>query len=209
MDVRYGYGAIAAIVFTSGVLTASSAYAQRRDGSLLPLDESGHLTIVGCLRQGNAVRGGHEDQYVLAKPRGGPVASVPVGPCTASAGDDAIEIENTRDAGVSPSMLGHWVEAAGELEKETDKNPDNLREVKVTSVKLVPVVPPAPPPSAQRAPPPPAAQSPTAPAAVEAHRQAPRHLPHTASNLPSLGLIGLLLVGAGVLLRAIRVQERG
>ncbi len=45
-------------------------------------------------------------------------------------------------------MLGRWVEIGGRLEKETSKDPDNLRELDVVSFKMVPVVPPPPPTAA-------------------------------------------------------------
>ena len=75
------------------------AYAQRRDGGLLPQDQSGQVTAVGCLVRGSAVRGGKEDKYVLARPKKGPVASVPEATCTADPGADALtSITRTKPA---------------------------------------------------------------------------------------------------------------
>ena len=59
----------------------------------------------------------------------------------------------TKGKGMNDSMLGRWVEISGRLERETSKNPDDLRELDVASFKLVPVVPPrvaAAPASARR-----------------------------------------------------------
>ena len=152
-----------AVVFALGVVTVEPAYAQqRRDGNLLPQEQGGQVTAVGCLLRGSDVRGGKKDKdkYVLARPRKGPVASVPEASCTADPGADALDLDNTKDAGVTDSLLGRWVEIGGRLEKETSKNPDNLRELDVKSFKLVPVVPPraaavVPTPLHARRPPPP------------------------------------------------------
>ena len=126
--------------FAFGVVTVEPAYAQRRDGSLLPQDQSGQVTAVGCLVRGNAVRGGKADKYVLARPRKGPVASVPEASCTADTGADALTLDNPEKAKITDAMLGRWVEITGRLESETSKDPDNLRELDVATFKLVPVV---------------------------------------------------------------------
>ena len=61
---------------------------------------------------------------------------------------------------MTDSMLGRWVEISGRLERETSKNPDNLRELDVLTVKMVPVVLPTPAAAApaRRPPPAPAAE---------------------------------------------------
>ncbi len=144
MTSQYVFGATA-VVFALGVVTVEPSYAQqRRDGNLLPQEQGGQVTAVGCLLRGSDVRGGKKDKdkYVLARPRKGPVASVPEASCTADPGADALDLDNTKDAGVTDSLLGRWVEIGGRLEKETGKNPDNLRELDVKSFKAVPVVVP-------------------------------------------------------------------
>ena len=93
MTLQHVYGATV-VVFAFGVVTVEPAYAQRRDGSLLPQEESGQVTAVGCLVRGSAVRGGDKDRYVLARPRRGPVTSVPEATCTADAGADALDLDN-------------------------------------------------------------------------------------------------------------------
>ena len=107
---------------------------------------------MGCLVRGDAVRGGKKDKYVLARPKKGPVASVPEATCTADPGADALTLDNPEKAKMTDSMLGHWMEISGRLESETDKNPDNLRELDVLSAKMVPVV--VPPPGCSSLPPP-------------------------------------------------------
>ncbi len=93
MTLQYLYGATV-VVFAFGVVTVGPAYAQRRDGSLLPQEKSGDVTAVGCLVRGTAVRGGKKDKYALARPRRGPVASVPEASCTADPGADALTLDN-------------------------------------------------------------------------------------------------------------------
>jgi hypothetical protein len=113
---------------------------------------------VGCLVRGNAVRGGKADKYVLARPKKGPVPSVPEATCAAEAGADALMLDNPEKASLKDSMLGRWVEITGRLERETSKDPDNLRELDVLSSRMVPVV--LPPTAA--ATPPPASNAPAA-----------------------------------------------
>ena len=154
MTLKYVHRATVG-VFAFSLVTVGPAYAQRRDGSLLPQNQSGQVTAVGCLVRGDAVRGGKKDKYTLARPRRGPVASVPEANCTVEPGADALTLDNPEKANMTDAMIGHWVEIGGRLESETDKDPDNLRELDVLTAKLVPVV--IPRPAAQPAPAEPAA----------------------------------------------------
>ena len=99
------YGATVVVV-AFGMVTVEPAYAQRRDGNLLPQDQSGQVTAVGCLLKGNAVRGGKADKYVLARPKKGPVESVPEATCTAEPGADALTLDNPEKAKMTDAMLG-------------------------------------------------------------------------------------------------------
>jgi len=221
---QYVFGA-AAVVFALGVVTVEPSYAQqRRDGNLLPQEQGGQVTAVGCLLRGSDVRGGKKDKdkYVLARPRKGPVASVPEASCTADPGADALDLDNTKDAGVTDALLGRWVEIGGRLEKETSKNPDNLRELDVKSFKAVPVVvpraaaaaPTTPPRAAAAAastsPPPVPSTSPApeATTASAAPAQSGQSLPHTASNRPAIGLAALLALAVGFMLRSFRLRQQ-
>jgi hypothetical protein len=148
---------------------------------------------------------------------------VPEATCTADPGADALTLDNPDKAGVNDSALGRWVEIGGRLERETSKDPDNLRELDVASFKLVPVVlpprpaaAPAPAPAPRTTPPPAAAARPApvpapAPAAAPAPAPAPapRTLPKTASYVPVIGLAGLLSLAAGLMLRSFRLRQRG
>ena len=155
MILRSVFGATV-VVLAFGSVAVDSAYAQRRDGALLPQETDGDVTAVGCLVKGTAVRGGKDD-YVLARPKRGPIASVPEASCTADAGADALQLDNAEKGPITNAMIGKWVQISGRLEKETSKDPDDLRELDVASVKLVPVVVPrqarplrAPPPLPRR-----------------------------------------------------------
>ena len=143
MTVQQVSGATA-VVFALGVVMVGPVNAQqRRDGSLLPQEESGQVTAVGCLVRGSTIKGG-KDKYVLARVKKGPVASVPEATCTADPGADALQLDNPEKASMTDAMLGKWVQIGGRLEKETSKDPDNLRELDVLTLKMVPVVPPRP-----------------------------------------------------------------
>ena len=139
MTLKYPHRATV-FVFAVSLVTVGPAYAQRRDGSLLPQNQSGQVTAVGCLVRGDAVRGGKKKKVHVGAPRSRPVASVPEANCTVEPGADALTLDNPERANMTDAMLGHWVEIGGRLESETDKDPDNLRELDVLTAKLVPVV---------------------------------------------------------------------
>ena len=218
MSFHRMYGATV-VVAAFTLVSVDAAYAQRRDGNLLPQNQGGQVTAVGCLVRGDTIKGGKAGKYVLARPKKGPVASVPEASCTAEATADALTLDNPEKASMKDSMLGKWVEIKGRLESETSKDPDNLRELDVATAKLVPVVPPTPPATAtarqaapaQMAEPRPAAQPAAAPAASPspaAPAAAPRKLPKTASQGPAIGLAGLLFLAAGLGLRSFRLRQQ-
>jgi hypothetical protein len=213
MILRSVFGATV-VVFAMGSVNASPASAQRRDGALLPQEQSGTVTAVGCLVKGTAVRGGKDD-YVLARPKRGPIASVPEGSCSADAGADALQIDNAEKGPITAAMVGKWVQISGRLERETSKDPDDLRELDLESVRLVPVVVPrqasaAPAPAEAPAPRASAPQAAAAPSAAPAEpTPAPTTLPKTASPIPAVGLAGLLLLSAGLALRTFRLRRQG
>ena len=213
MILRSVFGAtVVALAF--GSIAVQPAYAQRRDGSLLPQEKGGDVTAVGCLLKGTSVRGGKDD-YVLARPRRGPINSVPEASCSADAGADALQLDNAEKGPITAAMIGKWVQITGRLEKETSKDPDNLRELDVASVKVIPVVVPRPAQTAAAAPASAPAAAPRAytpsPAPAPAPEAAPvhHHLPKTASQIPAVGLAGFLLLAAGLTLRTFRLRQQG
>ena len=54
------------VALAFGAVTVEPAYAQRRDGRLLPQEQSGTVTAVGCLVEGSTIRGGKDHKCVLA-----------------------------------------------------------------------------------------------------------------------------------------------
>src|SRR5688572_10394648 len=137
MTLRYMSVALTVIVLSCGVLTVDPAHAQTRDASLLPPEQSGVITVAGCLQLG----GKNGDRFLLANPKLGPIANVPDETCDATVDDRTLDLQYTAQHGINRSMVGHWVEINGRLEKETDTDLTNLREMEVRSFRMVPVIP--------------------------------------------------------------------
>lgn len=205
MTLRHVSGALTAIALICGLPTVAPVYAQTRDASLLPPEESGTITVAGCLQV-------HDDEYVLASPRLGPIANVPVDRCNAAVDERALDLKDTEDFGINQSMIGHFIEVSGKLEKETDADLTNLREIEIRSFRLLPVVPPPPAPRVSEQQPytPPA--EPIAPPEeqpVATTGVSEPALPQTASPLPTFGFLGLLSLAGAVALRFNRPYQRG
>ena len=79
---------------------------------------------------------------ILANPIPGPVDSVSQGTCSASIDERAFDLDKTHKSGMNESLVGHWVEVSGRLERETHVSLENLRELSALSFRMVPVVPP-------------------------------------------------------------------
>ena len=205
MANRYLCGALAAAALAVGVVTVP-AYAQSRDGGLLPPEEHGVITAVGCY-----LRGGDEGKtLLLAHPKRGPVNSVTEAQCTASAGDTAIRLKDAEKQGMNDSMLGRWVEVNGRLEKEESTDPDDIREFYVRSFRILPVVTPQraaaePEPAPFVAPEPAPVTSIPEPVATSGVEPAP--LPKTASPLPLTGLFGLFACAGSMAVRSFRSRR--
>ena len=208
MTLRYVYGGGAAIALTCGLaIGVASAQQLGRDGGLLPAEESGMVTVAGCLVRGDQIRGGDDDKYVLANPKAGPIASAPGETCTADANGTAVQLDNPEKGNVDDTMLGRYVEISGRLERETS-NDDILRELDVIAARLLPVEAPRaaaePAPEPIFEPPVQAAAPEPAPAPVPVATSGQEDLPKTASFGPLAGLIGLFACGGGLMLRSLR-----
>jgi hypothetical protein len=165
------------------------------------------VTVAGCLQVRDA---DHKNQYILANPVPGPVDSVPDGRCSATIDEQAFDLDKTHRSGMNESLVGHFIEISGRLEKETHVRLDNLRELSALSFRLVPVVPPR----VEASPAPPIAFTPKAEPQPEATPVAttgtpPEPLPKTASPLPGIGLLGLFTLAGGLALRVSRRYQRG
>ena len=185
MTLRYVHSILAAAVLTCGV-TVGVAYAQARDGGLLPANQSGTVTVTGCLMRGDQIRSGDKDKFVLA---------------WMSSSRNCVE----KKGPIDESMLGRWVQISGRLEKETSKD-DILRELDVEYASLVPVAQRA---EAAPAPEPAPAVSEPLPAPVPVATSGVEPLPKTAGNGPALALFGLLALAGGLVLRAMPARQRG
>ena len=203
MTLRYLSGASIVTVLAGGLIAAAPAYAQNVD--LIPRDESAVITVSGCLLHDGK-------RFILGNPRLGTVANVPNGACDAAIDANSLELEDANDHGINNGLVGNWVEINGRLEKEESSDPSNLREMKVRSFRVIPVVPPqraeAIPAPVFEAPAPAPAPVPVpttgvAPTAIE------EPLPRTASPLAMIGLLGLLSVAGSVGLRYYRSRVRG
>ena len=228
MTLRYASGALAAILLSCGLPAFEAVQAQTRDASLLPPEKSGVITVAGCLQPG----GENGDKYLLTTPKLGPIASVAEETCDARVDHRTLDLKDTSEHGINPSMLGHWVEINGRLEKETDADLTNLRELEVRSFRMLPVIPPpvvspraeaVPVPEAQ----PQAEHQPATPTAetiappeerpigttgvaeASVPQTAETTLPRTAGPLAAVGLLGLLSLAGGFGIRFYRSRERG
>ena len=207
MTVRYLCGAVMAVVLTCGAPTVARA-------QILPPEESGMVTVAGCLQLRDA---DHKDQYILANPVPGPVDSVPDGRCSATIDGRAFDLDKTHKSGLNDSLLGHYVEINGRLERETHAGVDNLRELSALSFRVVPVVPPPvevavvqpiAPPQIQETPTP-RAETRSEERPVATTGTLPEALPKTASPLPGFGLLGLFALAGGLALRVSRLHQLG
>ena len=189
MTIRSWCGALAAVLLTCGVTAVAPAYAQ--NSALLPAEESGWVTVAGCLQP----RGTSAGKYALASPMPA-VPSVSEETCNAPVDSRAFELDDPEESGITDALIGRWVEIYGKLERETSTDPDNHRELDVKSFRLVPVVRPraeALPAPLQFEPQP----EPAAPPAEIPVATSGVALPKTASPLTAIGLLGLLsLAGA-------------
>ena len=215
MSVRYVCGAVTAVVLACSAPTVARANPQTGYAEILPPDQSGMVTVAGCLERRDA---DHKNQYILANPIQGPVNSVPDGRCSATIDERAFDLDKTRKVGMNESLVGHWVEISGRLERETHVSLENLRELSALSFRVVPVVPPQVEAAAPIAPsaPPQIQETPTPRAETRSEETPvattgtpPETLPKTASPLPGIGLLGLFTLAGGLALRVSRLHQRG
>jgi hypothetical protein len=203
MTLRYTSGASIVTLLACGLVFVAPALAQNAD--LLPPGEHAVMTVTGCLQSG-----GSSGKFVLASPRLGPVANVRDGACDSAVDAHAVELDDAASHGINATLVGHWIEISGRLEKETSTNPNNLRELAVRSFRLVPVVPPPQRAVAPRPVPQPETPAPVpAPALTVAPTAIEQPLPKTASPLALIGLLGLLSVSGGLGFRFYRARARG
>ena len=171
---------------------------------------------------------GSADEFVLVNAMKMPASSV-AKDCASASGGEAYELTGKGEDAVKP-FVGHWVEITGKMKEAkletgtagTDqprptggvdpmKRDLKLFEIDVDSVHdYAPAAAATPAPAAQttpRATPPPAPVTPTPAPRAEPSSAAPsprETLPRTASDIPVVGLLGMLLVMAAMALRSLR-----
>jgi hypothetical protein len=211
MARRYMRRAITAGLLTCGLAATApaSGWAQEANVLLAPV---GQITLVGCFAEQRVKR---HNKYVLLSPSIGSATSVTEATCT-STGTGRIKLEKLHKAHLlDTSMLGRWVEVSGDLRKMGDGDADDIRDMHVTAIRAVPVVAPstaevlpapAPPPAMEVQPAAPRAEAiapaEAAPVGTTGVMEQPKEkhkarLPHTASSLPLIGLIGLFAIAGG------------
>jgi hypothetical protein len=207
MALRHVSGGVTTVAIAFGLMIGP-ANAQQRDGGLLPLHESGTVTVAGCLLRGDQVSGGDKDKYVLANLQN--IANAPEQTCTADPGATAVQLDNPKKGNIDESMLGKWIEVSGRLEKETST--DNiLRELDVNAARLLPVEAriaalPEPEPEPQAVAQPAAPEPSPEPVPVATSGQA--DLPKTASSAPIIAMLGLFAFAGSLGLRSLRTRQR-
>jgi hypothetical protein len=220
MSIRYVSRALTAALVTCGVVMVAptSGRAQqptileRAQQTILPDEKGTPVTVVGCfLHRPDR----HHHTYVLVNPTIGPATSVENSNCGFTGNEQIselrgqmLELREVHEKHMDDAMLGHVIEVNGKLGRVRDG--DDLRKLRVQSFREVPVtpraavvMPPAPPTYVAPEAPPivsqPAPQAAPAPVATTGIK--PKRLPHTASPLPLIALIGLFAFTGALVLR--------
>jgi hypothetical protein len=207
---------ITASLLTCGLAAFAPTNGRAQDATALPA-EKGEATLVGCFLQENI---NNHDRYVLVNPTLGSAASVPEARCSANGFNSMVKLERIKKRHLNVVNVGQMIEVTGKLEKwhQGDNDADNIREMHVADVRVVPIVPPrtaevifTPVPTPE----PPAAAPAPAPTITPAPEPAPtgttgviekkhKRLPKSASSMPLIGLLGLVALGSGLTMLAER-----
>lgn len=232
MKTRHVRSAVTAGLLTFGLAALGPVSGRAQQATVLPDGET-DITVVGCFAKDHVK--GH-DKWVLANPTIGPATTVPESACTTTGGAQMIKLEKVKKHHFEGfGLIGHrhgkdvygagqWAEVTGRLEK-VEGDADNLRELKVSSIRMVPVavpqpvaeVIPAPAPEPIPAPAPmpevsaaPAPAPAPAPVATTGVVEGPKKtLPKTASPLPIIALLGFVSLLGGLTLLADRRRSLG
>jgi hypothetical protein len=215
-----------AVITAAACMVSISAFGQSSKSSSKAQKQS--MTLTGCLigesdykraqqGKGNSGSARADDEFVLADASEASSASA-AGSCTATASGKAYRLVGKHKNELK-SLVGRRIEITGAFEEKRDaqiaageKKSSLPPEIEVASVReLTASASPAPASvTASAAPAPPAAAPAPAPSpepvATEARNETPSReaLPKTASNLPLIGLIGLISLCAAFGLRLTR-----
>ena len=204
MTIRRFAGALGSLMLTLGFGAIAPATGRAQQTVALPPEHS-EVTVTGCFGYVN-----HQG-YVLTRPSMGQT-SVPQETCLVSAGDPMIKMrDDLKKNGLDRTMIGRFVTVSGTMGDEYPKHPDRLRKLKVESVSIPPVTPPAVavvtpvapapmPPAVAAAPPAPAPIIIEQPVGTTGVMKKRHHLPKTATTLPLVGLLGFVSLLSGLTL---------
>jgi hypothetical protein len=181
-------------------------------------DDNQNVTLVGCFIRVTDSDGDHLKRYVLANATPGPATTVADQNCADQGSAQLIRLTDVDDVGLDQIASGRWVEISGELGKPRDA--DDMRKFELKSFREVPQTPrvaimmiPAPPTVAYETPAPePVVETPAPEPVATAGTETPKKLPHTASPLPLIAMLGLFALSGGLALGLVdrrRAQQRG
>jgi len=165
------------------------------------------VTVVGCLKEDPR----NPARLVLAKPMQGTAISVPNGNCDDAVDIEAFEIHDPGEGGFKKvNAVGQIIELTGKLGEV--ESGDKLRKLHADHFRVVPVVPPPPPIArVEPRPAPPIIEPSPAPEYTPTPEPTPvpttgvmeekKPLPHSASPLASIALLGLLSFAGAFALR--------
>jgi hypothetical protein len=176
-----------------------------------------NVTLVGCFIRIVDSDGDRVKHYVLANATPGPATTVADQNCADQGSAQLIRLTDVDDVGLDQIASGRWVEISGELGKPRDA--DDMRKFELKSFREVPQTPrvavmiPAPPIAKYETPAPePRVETPAPEPVATAGTETPKKLPHTASPLPLIAMLGLFALSGGLVLGLVdrrRVQQRG
>jgi hypothetical protein len=223
VEVHMRIGRIAVITVAASMVSIS-AFAQSSEKAPKP-----SMSLVGCLigesdykraheGKGNSASASVDDEFVLVDASESSSAAAPAasGSCTETGNGKAYRLVGKHKRELKP-FIGRRIAITGAFDKERDakiaagdKKSQLPPEVEVASFREVTASPSPASAKASAAPAPPkVAPAPAlnpAPEATDARNETPsrKALPRTASNLPLIGLVGLISLGAAFALRLAR-----
>jgi hypothetical protein len=180
-------------------------------------DDNKNVTLVGCFIRVTDSDGDHLKRYVLANAMPGPATTVADQNCADQGSAQLIRLRHVDDVGLNQLASGRWIETSGELGKPKDA--DDMRKFEVKSFREVPQTPraavmiiPAPPVAYETPAPEPRVETPAPEPVATSGTETPKKLPHTASPLPLIAMLGLFALSGGLVLGVVdrrRVFGRG
>ena len=200
MNIRHCRQVVIAGLLAGGISIVAPRAARAQETNV-SAERGGPITLVGCLQTEQI---GDKEKYILAKPIQGRQVTVNEPACSVADTSDAVVLKDVDEHHLNRWPTGRWMMITGRLEG-MEHNPER-RELHVKSYR----VPDLTPRVAQFALPPDPDTIPSSialnfegeqPVATAGIREA---LPKTATALPLVGLIGLISLFGGFIVRQIK-----